>query len=298
MLRIARNHCLDVLRRRLPEAQRLELDAEPDEGAPRELADPAAERGDEALERRQLAGALEAAVAALPQNYREVVHLFHVEHLSYKEIAATLDVPIGTVMTWLHRARARLKDGARRAGRGGHAMNTLAGHLTDAQAQRVVDGALLEAEAARGRAARGGVPRVPGRRRVVPRCSRPRSRTSRSRRSPTDFTAGVFARIDAHERAAARERRWALGILAGVASRPSPRSSRPARGAGRPRSRRWPDELGDAAPRGPHRRGFVPARRRRVPAADHPRRGRARDARSSSALARLMPAPEPRVEVA
>jgi len=109
VLRIARNHCLDVLRRRLGEAQQVELDAEPEDGAPRELADPAAERGDEALERRQLAGALEAAVAALPQNYREVVHLFHVEHLSYKEIAATLDVPIGTVMTWLHRARARLK---------------------------------------------------------------------------------------------------------------------------------------------------------------------------------------------
>ncbi|WP_242340617.1 MULTISPECIES: RNA polymerase sigma factor [Anaeromyxobacter] len=110
VLRIARNHCLDVLRRRLPDTQRVELDAEPDEGAPRELADPAAVRADDALERRQLAGALEAAVAALPQNYREVVHLFHVEHLSYKEIAATLDVPLGTVMTWLHRARARLKE--------------------------------------------------------------------------------------------------------------------------------------------------------------------------------------------
>ena len=116
VLRIARNHCLDVLRRRLPEAQQVELDAEPEDGAPRELADPAAERGDEALERRQLAGALEAAVAALPQNYREVVHLFHVEHLSYKEIAATLDVPIGTVMTWLHRARAKLKASLLEAG--------------------------------------------------------------------------------------------------------------------------------------------------------------------------------------
>lgn len=109
VLRIARNHCLDVLRRRLPEAQQVALDAEPGDGAPRELADPSAERGDDALERRQLAGALEAAVAALPQHYREVVHLFHVEHLSYKEIADTLDVPIGTVMTWLHRARARLR---------------------------------------------------------------------------------------------------------------------------------------------------------------------------------------------
>ncbi|HET7824551.1 MAG TPA: sigma-70 family RNA polymerase sigma factor [Anaeromyxobacter sp.] len=110
LLRIARNHCLDVLRRRIPEAQRVELDRAPEEGAAFELADPAAGGADEALERRELAGALERAVAALPANYREVVHLFHVEHLSYKEIAATLEVPIGTVMTWLHRARARLKD--------------------------------------------------------------------------------------------------------------------------------------------------------------------------------------------
>ncbi len=110
LLRIARNHCLDVLRRRIPDGQRIELDADPGEGARPELADPAAIRGDDALERRELAGALERAVTALPANYREVVHLFHVEHLSYKEIAAALDVPIGTVMTWLHRARARLKD--------------------------------------------------------------------------------------------------------------------------------------------------------------------------------------------
>ena len=116
LLRIARNHCLDVLRRRVPEAQRVELDADPDEGAPRELADPAAARGDDVIERRELAGALERAVSAQPPNYREVVHLFHVEHLSYKEIASTLDVPIGTVMTWLHRARSKLKDALTAAG--------------------------------------------------------------------------------------------------------------------------------------------------------------------------------------
>ncbi len=109
ILRIARNHCLDLLRRRLPDAQRTELAADPEEGAPRDLPDPTALRGDDAIERRQTATALARAVGELPPNYREVIQLFHVEHLSYKEIAATLDVPIGTVMTWLHRARAKLK---------------------------------------------------------------------------------------------------------------------------------------------------------------------------------------------
>jgi RNA polymerase sigma-70 factor, ECF subfamily len=111
LLRIARNHCIDLVRRRLPAARRLELDADPSGGADRpELADPAAPRADEELERAEAASTLGVAVAALPARYREVIHLFHVEHMSYKEIAATLEVPIGTVMTWLHRARARLRD--------------------------------------------------------------------------------------------------------------------------------------------------------------------------------------------
>jgi RNA polymerase sigma-70 factor (ECF subfamily) len=109
VLRIARNLCLDQLRRRLPARARVELDADPGDGAPAELPDPSAPRADEALERAQTGEVLAAAVAALPPNYREVVHLFHVEQLSYKEIAATLGVPMGTVMTWLHRARSRLR---------------------------------------------------------------------------------------------------------------------------------------------------------------------------------------------
>src|SRR5574341_445043 len=111
VLRIARNHCLDQLRRRTPERRHLSLDGVGEDGdPPREYADPEAPRADEALERAQTRSALEVAVQALPPNYREVVHLFHVEHLAYKEIAAAMDVPIGTVMTWLHRARGRLRE--------------------------------------------------------------------------------------------------------------------------------------------------------------------------------------------
>jgi len=109
VLRIARNLCLDILRRRIPARARVELDAGDEDGPPRELADTTSERADDAMERQQTRQALEKAVAALPPNYREVVHLFHVEQLSYKEIAATMGIPLGTVMTWLHRARAQLR---------------------------------------------------------------------------------------------------------------------------------------------------------------------------------------------
>jgi len=114
VLRIARNHCLDLLRRRLPVPARVELDAG-DDASP-ELADPAAERGDRAVERAEVRAALSEAVAALPPRYREVVHLFHVEQLSYKDIAATLGVPVGTVMTWLFRARSQLRQALAKEG--------------------------------------------------------------------------------------------------------------------------------------------------------------------------------------
>jgi RNA polymerase sigma-70 factor (ECF subfamily) len=52
----------------------------------------------------QLAGALET----LPEGQREALVLFHIEGSSYEDIARTLDVPMGTVMTWLHRGRRRL----------------------------------------------------------------------------------------------------------------------------------------------------------------------------------------------
>jgi RNA polymerase sigma-70 factor (ECF subfamily) len=39
-----------------------------------------------------------------------VIALFHVQHRSYAEIADALGVPMGTVMTWLHRARKELRE--------------------------------------------------------------------------------------------------------------------------------------------------------------------------------------------
>jgi RNA polymerase sigma factor (sigma-70 family) len=54
-------------------------------------------------------GQLEAALNRLPAEYREILLLFEFENWSYKAIAAALQVPIGTVMSRLSRARQRLQ---------------------------------------------------------------------------------------------------------------------------------------------------------------------------------------------
>jgi RNA polymerase sigma-70 factor (ECF subfamily) len=52
---------------------------------------------------------LDAVIATLPDEFREVLVLREMEDLSYREIASITDSPIGTVMSRLSRARARLE---------------------------------------------------------------------------------------------------------------------------------------------------------------------------------------------
>jgi RNA polymerase sigma-70 factor (ECF subfamily) len=61
------------------------------------------------MESRELGSAIEKAIADLRPEYRACIMLRHVEDRSYEEIAATLDLPLGTVKTYIHRARHELR---------------------------------------------------------------------------------------------------------------------------------------------------------------------------------------------
>lgn len=61
-------------------------------------------------ERRQTAHRIRNAVSALPLGQRQVVTLVDLEEMSYAEVAAVLDIPIGTVMSRLCRARSALRE--------------------------------------------------------------------------------------------------------------------------------------------------------------------------------------------
>ena len=52
---------------------------------------------------------LREALSKLPTEYREVLMLYEIERWSYKQLASALNVPIGTVMSRLSRARQRLR---------------------------------------------------------------------------------------------------------------------------------------------------------------------------------------------
>lgn len=81
-----------------------------DDGTAIDMAiDPAAVDPEQAFLRNAESMALKDAVAQLPLPYREVLILRELEDLSYKEIAHIADIPIGTVMSRLARARGLLQ---------------------------------------------------------------------------------------------------------------------------------------------------------------------------------------------
>jgi RNA polymerase sigma-70 factor (ECF subfamily) len=102
LLRSAHNLCVDRLRRR---ATRREI--APDEAAEDPTdARPGPERLTSSVE---VAGRLERALLALDDRDRSIVLLREVEGLAYEEIAALLDLKMGTLKATLHRAREKLR---------------------------------------------------------------------------------------------------------------------------------------------------------------------------------------------
>ena len=64
----------------------------------------------------ELASEIQAALLDLRVEYRTVFVLFHEQGLPYEDIATALRRPVGTIKTWLHRARLELLDRLRRRG--------------------------------------------------------------------------------------------------------------------------------------------------------------------------------------
>jgi RNA polymerase sigma-70 factor, ECF subfamily len=108
LFRIATNSCYGILRKRGVSILSLDALEEPEAIS---VADAGSSRGDpqQSLDRAVRDEEIRQTVLALPEPYRTVVLLRHMEELSYEAIAEVLAMPLGTVKTTLHRARQRLR---------------------------------------------------------------------------------------------------------------------------------------------------------------------------------------------
>ena len=99
--RILRNECISRLRRRARRRTVALVGEDPSDG---DGKDPAL-----LVERTERDRRLWRAVLSLPVPQREIIVLAHFQGLSYKEMAQTIGIPIGTVMSRLHAARQALR---------------------------------------------------------------------------------------------------------------------------------------------------------------------------------------------
>ncbi|MBK7594158.1 MAG: sigma-70 family RNA polymerase sigma factor [Gemmatimonadetes bacterium] len=113
IFKIANNTAIDHLRRR--NLDTLSLDGSPHaesadavEATTLQISD-GAESALEEVTARELGKQIEVAIAQLRPEYRACILLRHVEGRPYEEIAEMLDLPLGTVKTYIHRARNELR---------------------------------------------------------------------------------------------------------------------------------------------------------------------------------------------
>lgn len=113
LFKIANNVAIDHLRRRRVET--ISMDGSPHAATASEVEATSLELQSEQesaldeIEAKELGSAIERAIASLRPEYRACIMLRHVEGRSYEEIATTLDLPLGTVKTYIHRARHELR---------------------------------------------------------------------------------------------------------------------------------------------------------------------------------------------
>jgi RNA polymerase sigma-70 factor (ECF subfamily) len=109
IFKIAHNATLDHMRRKRPDTVPLEAGAEEDApGVGHRLPDESLVSPQIEAESSELAQAMEDAISRLRPEYREVVTLRFQEGMAYQEIADITGLPMGTVKTYIFRARKEL----------------------------------------------------------------------------------------------------------------------------------------------------------------------------------------------
>jgi RNA polymerase sigma factor (sigma-70 family) len=108
LYRITTNHTIDYLRKKKLKTMSIHEPVKTKDGdLSIQLEDEGAET-DRKIIRQQRQSIIHKAIEELPEKYRQVIEMRHLEELSYDEIATELDLPLGTVKAHIFRAREML----------------------------------------------------------------------------------------------------------------------------------------------------------------------------------------------
>jgi RNA polymerase sigma-70 factor (ECF subfamily) len=108
LYRIATNHTIDYLRKKKLKTLSIDEPVQSGDGEMKmQLPDQSA-RTDKSIIRSQRQKMVHDAIENLPEKYRKVIKLRHMQEKSYQEIAEVLDSPLGTVKAHIFRAREML----------------------------------------------------------------------------------------------------------------------------------------------------------------------------------------------
>lgn len=104
--RIAYNSCLNYLeKKRVPLFDDLTPEERSLETVPGNASNPV-----DLVEGKEISVLLRSEIDRMPVHYRTILTLYHLDQMSYKEIGETMELPEGTVKSYLFRARRLLKD--------------------------------------------------------------------------------------------------------------------------------------------------------------------------------------------
>lgn len=108
LYRIATNHTIDYLRKKKLKTLSIDEPMKTKDGEMEMQLEDESAGTDRDIIRKQRQKIVQKAIDNLPEKYRKVIEMRHMEEKSYKEIARVLDLPLGTVKAHIFRARELL----------------------------------------------------------------------------------------------------------------------------------------------------------------------------------------------
>jgi RNA polymerase sigma-70 factor (ECF subfamily) len=108
LYRIATNHSIDYLRKKKLKTLSLDEPIQTKDGVMSIEVEDMSSNTDDLIIKKQRSLILKEALDSLPEKYRDIIRMRHIDELSYQEIAELLKLPLGTVKAHIFRARELL----------------------------------------------------------------------------------------------------------------------------------------------------------------------------------------------